>query len=133
MVVFWIMDAQQQAGRYTPIAERFSGVYTEVGNFPGRYLTLPYRGYDLVIELRTPKGNSASFIASLEIEDPHLPVLSLIKNSVLKKALNIEEGNRVLTGDECFDFLFQAICEDADLARKIFSKDVRGDLKSKLL
>lgn len=133
LIITWIIEAQQKAKRYTPIAEKFDGVYTPGGNFRGECLTLPYRSYDLVIELRSSKSHSAAFIASLEMEKPHLPEISLATNSILKKSLDIEEENRILTGDDRFDFLFQVVCEDADLARKIFSKDVRDNLKSKLL
>lgn len=85
LVIIWIIEAQQNPTRYTPIAERFGGVYIPRGNFHGEHLTLPYRDYDLVIELRASKGHSVSFIASLEIEDPHLPELSLITNSISRQ------------------------------------------------
>ncbi len=133
MVLLWMVDAQQQAGRHAPVAKRFNGIYTPGGNFRRSHLNLPYRGYDLVIELHAANSSRPAFCARLEMDKPNLPELSLITNSILKKSLDIEEENRTLTGDERFDFLFQVVCEDADLAGKIFSKDVRDNLKSELL
>ena len=132
-VVLYFVGRQQTTETLTPLAAKFNGTYSRDGFSNTETLTIPYHGYTLTVHLYVNDGSKSVLHASILMDAPYLPGLTLSTNSILKKTFQIEDENRVTTGDERFDFLFQVACDDPKLVGKIFSEDVRDALKDKIL
>ena len=132
VVVYFILR-QQTSETLTPLAEKFNGEYARNDLANMESFTIPYHECTLIVKLHVLPDTQSVIRAALQTDSPHLPELTLSTNSILKKAFNYEGENRILTGDERFDTLFQVASDDAGLVRKIFSEDVREGLKNKIL
>lgn len=123
-----IRKTEQKAIRQL-IKER-GGFRTEGGIAKSAFITLPFKGHELVIT-KFPAGggryrhSSEKYFGELSVDRPCMPRVTLKNRNQFKSR---EEKERILFNDKDFDRLYLVHAEDKRVARKIFTKEVREQL-----
>jgi hypothetical protein len=119
----------------TPIAEKHQGRVSSGWYFGTTELTIPYRGLTLhiipYINTRRSSIGDPSIQATLKLDAPHLPELSLSRYSPVLLKRNSEDP--IPTGDEEFDRLFVVHGSDTGMVKKVFTHGVMEKLKNEKL
>ena len=132
-IMLWLRysDNNNLANDLKAAGEKYKGSVTDVGMFSQANLNVPYKGSVLVITCARYRHGPDTYSAVLTLSEPHFPEIRLRTNSVLQKSVGNYGSDRVLTGDDRFDFLFIVESQDRSVVMKILTKEVMENLKNK--
>ena len=115
-----------------PVAQKYGGKVIQGGTFGSNHLEIPYRGNTLHVTAYPARRGPTTYQAILEVDGAHFVEMTLGTNSILQKAVGKYGNDRVLTGDDRFDFLFIVSSQDPSAVTKVFTVEVREKLKAPL-
>jgi hypothetical protein len=124
-------DSYNFANNLKAAGEKYNGSVAGEGMFSQASLNVPYKGNVLVITCMRYRRGSDIYSAVLNLSEPHFPEITLGTNSILQKSIGNYGNDRVLTGDERFDFLFIVQSQDHSAVMKVLTEEVREKLKNK--
>jgi hypothetical protein len=132
-IMLWLRysDNYKLANAFKAAGEKYNGSVTDVGMFSQISLSIPYKGNVLIITCARYRRGPDIYFAVLTLPEPHFPEITLGTNSILQKSVGNFGSDRVLTGDERFDFLFIVRSQDRSAVMKVLTEKVRENLKSK--
>ena len=111
--------------------EKYNGSVAGEGMFSQPSLNVPFKGNMLVITCTRYRRGSDIYSAALTLSESHFHEFSLGTNSIIQKSVGNYGSDRVLTGDERFDFLFIVRGQDRSAVMKVLTEEVREKLKNK--
>jgi hypothetical protein len=124
-------DNSNLANDLKAAGEKYSGSVADVGIFGQPSLNVPYKGNVLVITCTRYRRGTDIYSAVLNLSESHFHEFSLGTNSIIQKSVGNYGSDRVLTGDERFDFLFIVRSQDRSAVMKVLTEGVREKLKNK--
>ena len=132
-VMIWLRysDNNNYANDLKTAGEKYNGTVAGEGLFGQLSLNIPYKGGVLVITPTRYRRGPDILSAILSLSEPHFPEITLGTNSILQKSIDQYGSDRVLTGDERFDFLFIVRSSHHAPVMKVLTEEVREKLKNK--
>ena len=135
-IALWVnyYDNKSRTNNLKAFGEKYNGSVTGAGIFSLASLNIPYKDNTLIVTFTPPSrasGGSSDYSASLTLSEPHFPEFTLGTNSILQKAIGNYGSDRILTGDERFDFLFIVRGQDRSVVMKVLTEEIREKLKNK--
>ena len=124
-------DSYKFANDLKAAGEKYYGSVAGEGMFSQPSLNVPYKGNMLVITCTRYRRGTDIYSAVLTLSEPHFPEITLGTNSILQKSVGNYGSDRVLTGDERFDFLFIVRSRVHSAVMKVLTEEVREKLKNK--
>ena len=124
-------DSSKFANNLKTAGEKYNGSVAGEGMFSQPSLNVPYKGNMLVITCTRYRRGTDIYSAVLDLSEPHFPEIMLGTNSILQKSVGNYGSDRVLTGDERFDFLFIVRSPNHSAVMKVLTEEVREKLKNK--
>ena len=132
-VMLWLRysDNNNLVNDLKAAGEKYNGSITGEGMFSQASLNVPYKGSVLVVTCTRYRRGTDIYSAVLTLSEPHFPEFTLGTNSILQKSVGNYGDDRILTGDERFDFLFIVRGQDHFAVTKVLTEEVREKLKNK--
>lgn len=136
MIVLGIAYIQTKARdeRLMRQAEKRGGEIRKGSLFRLTELRIPFK--DAVIVIHTVPGSKHSppkTIAQVKLDSPRLPIVRILRNDLLQKALTTFGKERLQTGDDEFDSQWIVQADDAFIVNKLITAEFKSRLAERML